>query len=169
MFVDVDKNTKFEKGGGDYCLGDKITNGQEKSLTVALDSEFFGSAAWYLEITDEDGNIVASSTGLSKIVNNNVSKSEINVLQVQTMAEGQGAKSWQSTDTLYFDMSHRQLTRLQSTMYLQIRPSLIRVIQRSTLSLVDMRPDLVYTNLIQIQMQMIIIRILQMSFLRIMT
>lgn len=104
LFVDVDKNTKFEKGGGDYCLGDKITNGQEKSLTVALDSEFFGSAAWYLEITDEDGNIVASSTGLSKIVNNNVSKSEINVLQVQTMAEGQTATSWGATDTLYFDI-----------------------------------------------------------------
>ena len=104
MFVDVDKNTKFEKGGGDYCLEDKITNGQEKSLTVALDSEFFGSAAWYLEITDEDGNIVASSTGLSKIVNNNVSKSEINVLQVQTMAEGQTATSWGATDTLYFDI-----------------------------------------------------------------
>lgn len=104
LFVDVDKNTKFEKGGGDYCLEDKITNGQEKSLTVALDSEFFGSAAWYLEITDEDGNIVASSTGLSKIVNNNVSKSEINVLQVQTMAEGQTATSWGATDTLYFDI-----------------------------------------------------------------
>ena len=104
LFVDVDKNTKFEKGGDDYCLEDKITNGQEKSLTVALDSEFFGSASWYLEITDEDGNIVASSTGLSKIVNNNVSKSEINVLQVQTMAEGQTATSWGATDTLYFDI-----------------------------------------------------------------
>ncbi len=104
LYVDVDKNTKFEDSGSDYCQPGTVMNGEQKTVTVPLDQEFFGSAAWYLEVTDSNDNMVAATSGLSKIINNNMSKSEINVLQVQTMAEGQGAKSWQATDTLYFDI-----------------------------------------------------------------
>lgn len=106
LFVDVDKNTKFESSGKDICLSSSLQNGVDKSVTVTLDTEFFGSAAWYLEITNTSGDVIATANGLSKIVNNKteLAKNEINVLQVQTMAEGQGATSWGATDTLYFDI-----------------------------------------------------------------
>ena len=106
LFVDVDKNTKFESSGKDICLSSSLQNGVDKSVTVTLDTEFFGSAAWYLEITNTSGDVIATANGLSKIVNNKTElpKNEINVLQVQTMAEGQGATSWGATDTLYFDI-----------------------------------------------------------------
>ena len=106
LFVDVDKNTKFESSGKDICLSSSLQNGVDKSVTVTLDAEFFGSAAWYLEITNTSGDVIATANGLSKIVNNKteLAKNEINVLQVQTMAEGQGATSWGATDTLYFDI-----------------------------------------------------------------
>lgn len=106
LFVDVDKNTKFESSGKDICLSSSLQNGVDKSVTVTLDMEFFGSAAWYLEITNTSGDVIATANGLSKIVNNKteLAKNEINVLQVQTMAEGQGATSWGATDTLYFDI-----------------------------------------------------------------
>lgn len=106
LYVDVDKNTKFENSGKDICMSGSVTSGVDKSVTVTLDSEFFGSAAWYLEITNSSGDIVATASGLSKIVNNKteLAKNEINVLQVQTMSEGQGSTTWSSTDTLYFDI-----------------------------------------------------------------
>ena len=46
LFVDVDKNTKFESSGKDICLSSSLQNGVDKSVTVTLDTEFFGSAAW---------------------------------------------------------------------------------------------------------------------------
>ena len=106
LYVDVDKNTKFESSGQDVCLPGTVTAGTDKSVTVTLDTEFFGSAAWYLEITNISGDVIATANGLSKIVNNKtqLAKNEINVLQVQTMSEGQGATSWGATDTLYFDI-----------------------------------------------------------------
>ena len=106
LYVDVDKNTKFESSGQDVCLPGTVTAGTDKSVTVTLDTEFFGSAAWYLEITNRSGDVIATANGLSKIVNNKtqLAKNEINVLQVQTMSEGQGATSWGATDTLYFDI-----------------------------------------------------------------
>ena len=44
LFVDVDKNTKFESSGKDICLSSSLQNGVDKSVTVTLDTEFFGSA-----------------------------------------------------------------------------------------------------------------------------
>lgn len=106
LFVDVDKNTKFESSGKDICLSSSLQNGVDKSVTVTLDTEFFGSAAWYLEITNTSGDVIATANGLSKIVNNKteLAKNEINVLQVQTMSEGQKATTWDSMDALYFDI-----------------------------------------------------------------
>lgn len=106
LFVDVDKNTKFESSGQDICLSSSLQNGVDKSVTVTLDTEFFGSAAWYLEITNTSGDVIATANGLSKIVNNKteLAKNEINVLQVQTMSDGQNATTWTSMDTLYFDI-----------------------------------------------------------------
>jgi hypothetical protein len=103
IYVDKDKNTTFDSGE-DYYTSGSVTSGSEKTVNLTLDSEFFGSASWLLRITDTDGNVVATKTGLAKIVNNNTTKSEINVLQVQTMAEGQNSASWSATDTLYFDI-----------------------------------------------------------------
>ena len=53
---------------------------------------------------DSKDNIIAEERGICKIVNNTDGISDINVLQVQTMSEGQGATSWGATDTLYFDI-----------------------------------------------------------------
>lgn len=104
LYVDKDKNTAFNSE--DYNLSGTVSSGVEKSISITVDQEFFGAASWYLVIKDAAGKtVVAEQTGLSKIINNNVSKSEINVLQVQTMAEGQGATSWTATDTLYFDIT----------------------------------------------------------------
>ncbi len=104
LYVDKDKNTAFNSD--DYNTSGIVSSGVEKSVSLNVDQDFFGAASWYLVIKDATGKtVVAEQTGLSKIINNNVSKSEINVLQVQTMAEGQGATSWTATDTLYFDIT----------------------------------------------------------------
>jgi hypothetical protein len=103
IYVDKDKNTTFD-ADEDYYTSGSVTSGSEKTVNLTLDSEFFGSASWILRITDSNGNVVATKTGLAKIVNNNTAKSEINVLQVQTMADGQNSASWGATDTLYFDI-----------------------------------------------------------------
>ncbi|MBP3325333.1 MAG: DUF5057 domain-containing protein [Coprococcus sp.] len=104
LYVDKDKNTAFTSE--DYNISGTVSSGVEKSASITVDQDFFGAASWYLVIKDAAGKtVVAEETGLSKIINNNMSKSEINVLQVQTMAEGQGATSWTATDTLYFDIT----------------------------------------------------------------
>lgn len=103
LYVDKDKNTTFDEDN-DYYTSGTVKAGEEKTVNMLLDSDFFGAASWYLEITDPAGVVVATQTGVSKIINLTDGKSQINVLQVQTMAEGQGATSWTATDTLYFDI-----------------------------------------------------------------
>jgi hypothetical protein len=103
LYVDTDKNTVFDSS--DTTVSGVCSNSTELSVNLALDPEFFGSAYWKLEITDTAGNTVAEKTGISKIVNTSDGMSEINILQIQTMAEGQEATSWTATDTLYFDIT----------------------------------------------------------------
>ena len=103
LYVDKDKNTAFEDDK-DYVTSGTVTSSEEKTISIALDNDFFGAAYWKIEITDAEGNVVAVKTGISKIVNTTDGISEINVLQVQTMAEGQSASTWTATDTLYFDI-----------------------------------------------------------------
>ena len=108
LYVDKDKNTSFDTSSDYYTTGTvKVTsanNDTETSVNLALDSDFYGAAYWLLQIEDADGNVVAEETGISKIVNTVDGTSEINVLQVQTMVDGQDATTWTATDTLYFDI-----------------------------------------------------------------
>lgn len=101
--IDVNKNTQFDDEGDSTTSG-SLAAGEDKTVNVALDPEFFGSAYWRIQITDANKNVVAEKTGICKIVNNTDGMSEINVLQVQTMSEGDDATSWTATDTLYFDI-----------------------------------------------------------------
>lgn len=107
LYVDVNRDTKFADEGSTVELfaEGSVTGGDTKNISAALDSKFFGSASWYLELTNSDGDIVATKTGLSKVVNNDKQKSKISVLQIQTMAEGQTAATWTATDALYFDIT----------------------------------------------------------------
>lgn len=108
LYVDKDKNTNFDASKDYYTSGTvKVTaanDDTETSVNLALDSDFFGAAYWLLEIEDSDGNVVAQQTGISKIVNTTDGMSEINVLQVQTMVDGQNATTWNVMDSLYFDI-----------------------------------------------------------------
>ena len=101
IYVDKDKNTVFDDQ--DYLVTGKAKNGVEVTKQVILDDEFFGSAAWCLRVKS-GSTVIAVQTGISKIVNNNVKKSAIKVLQIQTMSEGQDSATWSSRDTLYFDI-----------------------------------------------------------------
>ncbi len=103
LYVDKDKNTVFDEEN-DYYMSGVIKSGEEKTVNMTLDPDFFGAASWYLEITNGDDVVVASQTGISKIINLTDGTSQINVLQIQTMSEGQDATSWTATDTLYFDI-----------------------------------------------------------------
>lgn len=107
LYVDVDRNTKFADTSKDTELLAQGTakGGETVKTPVVLDEKYYGAAAWYLEITDGDDNVVASRTDVCKIVNNDNTSSRINVLQVQTMAEGQSAATWTATDALYFDIT----------------------------------------------------------------
>ena len=111
--IDKNKNTQFDhdKTIDYYVTGDIDTSTgtsgsavKNKTVNVALDQDFFGSAYWQILIMDSKDNIIAEERGICKIVNNTDGISDINVLQVQTMSEGQGATSWGATDTLYFDI-----------------------------------------------------------------
>ncbi len=109
LYVDKDKNTVFDDQ--DYMFSGTAKSGEEVTQVVALDAEFFGSASWYLVVKDADGNVAASTSGLSKIVNNN-NRAEINVLQIQTMSEGQDSSTWTSRDTLYFDITSQMAHKI---------------------------------------------------------
>ena len=103
LYVDKDKNGTYD-ADNDYYLSDTFKSGENVKVTVNLDDTFFGSAAWYLEIIDSDKNVIATSSGLSKIVKTIDGKADINVLQIQTMCKGQSADYQTMPDMLYFDI-----------------------------------------------------------------
>lgn len=107
IYVDVDRNTKFANTDKDTELlaSGPVTNGQLMNIPIALDERFYGSASWYIQILDSAGNTVAGKTGLCKVVNNETTTNKINVLQIQTMVDGQDAATWTATDSLYFDIT----------------------------------------------------------------
>ena len=111
--IDKNKNTQFDHdntidyyvtGSIESSTGTAEASKKSKTVNIALDQDFFGSAYWQILIMDSKDNIIAEERGICKIVNNTDGISDINVLQVQTMSEGQGATSWGATDTLYFDI-----------------------------------------------------------------
>lgn len=111
--VDKDKNTVFDtkpdSSGNytDYVISGSCASGVDKTVSVALDSDFFGSAYWQIQITDSADKVVAVKTGICKIVNTTEEKREINVLQVVTnyKNDSNGGTSYQNpSDMLYFDI-----------------------------------------------------------------
>lgn len=107
IYVDVDRNTKFANTDKDTELlaSGSVTNGKLMNIPIALDERFYGSASWYIQILDSAGNTVGGKTGLCKVVNNETTTNKINVLQIQTMVDGQDAATWTATDSLYFDIT----------------------------------------------------------------
>lgn len=108
LYVDSNKNTTFDDD--DVKMSGTATTGDTVTVNVALDEDYYGSAYWYLEITDANDVVVAQRTGICKIDNEGGSK--ISILQVQTMAEGQNATSWTATDTLYFDITSQMAHKI---------------------------------------------------------
>lgn len=107
IYVDVDRNTKFADTDNvtELLASGSVSNGKTMNIPVALDEKYYGSASWYMQILDSAGNTVAGKTGLCKVVNNDTTTNRINVLQIQTMVDGQAASSWTATDSLYFDIT----------------------------------------------------------------
>lgn len=101
LYVDIDKNTIFDDN--DVSVGGTIKSGEEKTVNMALDPDFFGAASWYLEIKLGDV-VVGTQRGVSKIINNTDDKSRIDVLQIQTMSKDQEADYHTMPDMLYFDI-----------------------------------------------------------------
>lgn len=111
MYVDKNRDTVYDSN--DYCESGSFTLSEEDSgsnyytykatVTVPLDADFAGSASWYLKVTS--GKVtVAEETGLCKVVNDTVTPGDVNVLQIQTMNEGQSDDFLNMSDTLYFDI-----------------------------------------------------------------
>ena len=109
LYCDKDRNMTFDSS--DYHTEGTLTKGAASagmtsytaSTTLELDEDFFGSASWYLEIY-EGTELIATSSGLSKVVNETADKNNINVLQIQTMYDGQTTDFHNFKDTLYFDI-----------------------------------------------------------------
>ena len=108
--VDKNKNNQFEydfnteDNTDDYYKTGTVSGGEDTTVNIKLDDDYFGSAYWIISVLDSSGNVVSERTGISKIDNNTDEKSEINVLQVQTMTYGQNTSTWKSYDHLYFDI-----------------------------------------------------------------
>ena len=108
LYVDTNKNTTFDDA--DMKMSGTATTGETTTVNISLDEDYYGSAYWYLEITDANDVVASQSTGICKIANEGGSK--ISILQVQTMAEGQNATSWTATDTLYFDIASQMAHKI---------------------------------------------------------
>lgn len=112
LYVDKDKNTIFDDT--DYHVEGTAERDVSTPASIPLDDNFFGSAYWKLEITDNTGNnVLATYTDVCKINKTVTEKSDIRVLQVLTNYKDNGGSDYQKlNDMLHFDPLSQRAHRI---------------------------------------------------------